>query len=144
MDVIIYATNSPANKVDKTLTELSHVTGYLREESTVKNPEITFALSDANNLDAGNYIYIPEFHRYYFRGEMVRDNKVVRVSFREDVLMSWKTQIRANTATVTRNENTSNGYLLDGNYKSLAYDEIVTKQFPNALTQDSIILLTVG
>lgn len=144
MDVIIYATNSPANKVDKALTELSHVTGYLREESTVKNPEITFSLADASNLDAGNYIYIPEFHRYYYRGEMVRDNKVVRVKFREDVLMSWKTQIRANRATVTRNEKLSNGYILDPSYKSLAYDEIVTKQFPNSLNNDSIVLLTVG
>ncbi len=144
MDVIIYSTNSPRNMVNKALTELSHVTGYLREESTVKNPEITFALADANNLDAGNYIYIPEFHRYYYRGEMVRDNKVVRVKFKEDVLMSWKDQIKLNTATVTRNENLANGYILDPSYKSLAYEEIVTKQFPNALTQDSIVLLTVG
>ena len=144
MDVIIYSTNSPSNKVDKALTELAHVTGYLRDGCDVKNPEIVFKNEDASNLIAGNYIYIPQWQRYYFRKDISREEKTVRVKFKQDVLMTFKTQIRANTATVTRNENTSNGYLLDANYKTLAYDEIVTKQFPNALTQDSIVLLTVG
>lgn len=144
MDVIIYSTNSPTNKVDKDLTELSHVTGFLRDGCDVKNPELVFKNEDASNLLAGNYIYIPEWQRYYFRKNISREEKTVRVKFHEDVLMTFKTQIRANVATITRNEVLSNGYILDPSYKSLAYDEIVTRRFPNELSQDSIVLLTVG
>lgn len=144
MNVVLYRNSSPRNKVDKAVSQLASITGYLKDESAVKNPEIEFSLADANNITGCNYAYIPDFNRYYYRGEIVRDNKTLRVKFKEDVLMSWRGELRANTATITRNANTSNGYLIDGNYKANAYRECVTKQFPNAIENDTLILITVG
>lgn len=144
MNIELYTTNSPNIKVDKILTPVATVSGYLKEPCTRKDPVIIFKKEDITNLELCNYIYIADFRRYYYRGVIEHDAGDVRVKFAEDVLMSWKNEIRLNNATVSRNETLSNGYLLDNKYKAYAYRECVTRQFPTALDGDSLILITVG
>lgn len=144
MTIDLYTTNSPNIQVDKALTAIASVSGYLKEPCTRKDPVIVFKKEDITNLELCNYIYIADFRRYYYRGVIEQDAGDVRVKFSEDVLMSWKNEIRLNSATVSRNANLSNGYLVDPNYKAYAYRECVTRQFPVALDTDSLILITVG
>jgi hypothetical protein len=115
----------------------------MRRETDVINPQFEIETSSAPT--AYNYLYCDYTGRYYFIREitMVR-NGLYRLSCHVDVLMTYGAAIRGKNATITRNEYTKNGYIPDERYKSLAYEEIVTKQFPNEMNQDSIILLTVG
>ena len=62
----------------------------------------------------------------------------------EDVRYSHREGIKGLTCTVARNENLKNGYLHDSSYNIYAYEQVVCKMYPNAINQDSIILMTVG
>ena len=71
-------------------------------------------------------------------------NQTVIITCKIDVLMSYRTKILSNTCTISKNENLSNAYLYDNGYQLLSYKNIVTKKFPSGLTDNSIILMTVG
>ena len=144
MNINIFATNSPNNQLEKVLVSIATTTGYIKDPTERKKPVVRFKLSDLSNLENCNYFYIPDFRRYYFKTGLTNDNGECVVTMREDVLMSWKDEIKMNAATVTRNENISNGYLNDPQFKAVAYEEIVTRQFPNAMEDDTLILMTVG
>lgn len=144
MNIELYVTNDVEIKVDKALTALSTVTGHIKEVCDRLAPTITFKVEDLASLELCNYVYIPDFRRYYYRGKITHNAKDLEVSFRVDPLMSWSSELKLNSATITRNQFMSNGYLVDNNYKAYAYKECVTRQFPNALDDDTLILITVG
>lgn len=144
MNITLYSTSSDPRVVSKALSGATTLSGcIMRRETDVINPQ--FEIETASAPTAYNYLYCDYTGRYYFIREiaMVR-NGLFRLSCHVDVLMTYGGAIRSKNATITRNEYTKNGYIPDERYKSLAYEEIVTKQFPNEMNQDSIILLTVG
>jgi hypothetical protein len=83
--------------------------------------------------------------RYYFidKVETTRTG-LTRFNCREDVLMTWNSEIKALTATLDRSETIFNGYLPDSDYNAKGYRAIVAKEFPQGLTTDSYILITTG
>lgn len=91
-----------------------------------------------------NYIYVDEFERYFFVDEKTFDGAFVIFDCTVDVLMSHKQGIYNTTATIDRNENESNAYLIDDKYKSYSYRQITCKSFANGLTHDNLILMSVG
>lgn len=102
--VTFYNNKAEANRVDKTgyLTAYAPISGTLKEKTSIINPTITFAMS---NVPEVNYAYIPVFNRYYFIENIssVR-NGLWEISFKCDVLMSYKDKILEQTALVARNE----------------------------------------
>ena len=144
MNITLYNNTSDPRAVTKALTGAATLSNcIMRDETEVVNPQ--FEIETASAPTAYNYLYCDYTGRYYFIREitMVR-NGLFRLSCHVDVLMTYAAAIRGKNATIARNEYTKNGYIPDERYKSLAYEEIVTKQFPNEMNQDSIILLTVG
>lgn len=145
MNIKLYRTTSPAIKVNKALTQRADITGEPHEIISDKEMTLRLAIGNLANVKASNFCYIAETGKYYFISPDYKiENQSVIIALKEDVLMSFKTAIYSQTCTVSKNENSSNSYLYDDGYQLLAYKNIVTKEFPQGLTDNSIILMTVG
>lgn len=142
--VKFYTVTDDNNKVAKTLgtaTEYDNVT--IKETTDVTAPVLR--ISNTANMSGINYCYIERYGRYYFVDKIeTTPDGFWLLHCRCDVLMSYKSQILALTGTLERSETVYNGYLMDNEYKAMSYRKIVTKQFPNAMTDDCFILMTVG
>lgn len=104
------------NRLDKTafLSEMEWIAGTLRDESSVVNPTL---IIEHATFPAWNYAYIPAFNRYYFIAEITSVRTGLwRISFRVDVLMSYKETIGETYAMVDRNEHSYDPYLFDDLY----------------------------
>lgn len=140
----LYTVSDDPRVVGKTKTGAGSTTITLKDGCSIDRPVVTFSASIASVANV-NYAYISTFHRYYWivdRKSLV--NGMVEFSLVSDPWESFASQLRACPATIVRNENTGNGYLIDNSYQLLAYNQIVTRTFPVGLTEDSMILLGAG
>lgn len=144
MNIILYSTNSPKNAVNKTLTQIASINGESNE--SIGDINTSFILSNAYiaNVQSSNYLYSGVTGKYYFITEKEIKNQTIKIIAHEDVLMSLKTQLLTNTCTISKNENIADSYLADNGYQIRTYKDIFTRKFPNGLTNDSIILMTIG
>lgn len=107
--LLLYKQNSENNALNKTLTYVDTISGKFNHSIGVKSLNI-----DVVDLSMNfNYVYIPSLNRYYFVDsiEIVSAN-VTRLHLREDVLMSWKSLIRQQSALVVRSEESTNKDIL--------------------------------
>lgn len=143
MNCIFYENKSDSRVVNKNLVEVTQKEILLKNENDLINPTIFLKNSE---LDSNiNYLYIERLNRYYFiNSKNLGVGNTLSLNCHVDVLQSHKDKILELVPTIARNENQANGYLIDSQYKSLAYNEIVCKSFPQGLTSDSLILMTVG
>lgn len=111
MEIILYNNTSENNKVGKTLTNETTISGSLRETTDIINPTLLLEY-DARDY---NYIYIPLFSRYYFitKVESVRTG-LWRIYCNIDVLESFKTEIKNLTAIIDKQKIVGNQYKDDG------------------------------
>ena len=144
MEVITYTTTDEAEKVTKTLTNAATYSNVTMKDPTdVVHPVIT--IQTTANLSSVNYMRIERYGRYYFAEKPIAvKNGVWELHCTCDPLMSFKESLLNIYGTVTRSETLYNGYLNDSQYKALSYRNIVTKTFPQAVANDSCILMTVG
>ena len=145
MVIDLYINSSENNRVSKVLSGKFELTGTLRGETNVINPEI---LIEHTNPTGYNYAYIPEFNRYYFINEFTAvRNGLWRVRLAVDVLETYKTQIKQMPAIIDKQQNkgNSNLYLNDGSYviDSRSYNTILNFSggFNNV---GEFILITAG
>lgn len=146
INISLYQMAEPENVFPKTIpaTPVSTHAITLKEGCSIDKPTISFS-GGAAIMSTVNYAYIDAFGRYYWiRDRNMLVNGVCELTLESDPLQSFSDGIKACTATITRNENLKNGYLLDERYKAKAYKKIVHKKFPHALDDMSIILMTVG
>ena len=144
MNIKLYHTNSPRNKLNKSISLVANIDG----ESNIginENPmRVVLSKGHLQGVQGSNYLYCTDTDKYYYIENYEVQNQTVILTCKVDVLMSFKSQILANTCTISKNENVSNGYLYDDGYQLLSYRNIVTKEFPNGFDTNSIILMTVG
>lgn len=91
-------------RVDKSnyLTSVGSLDGTLRTSVQITKPTIRIELSGVPNF---NYVYIPQFNRYYYVDEIVSVSKDIwDIVLSVDVLMSFKDTIRSQCAFVERNQ----------------------------------------
>lgn len=108
-----YKSTAEKNRMDKSayLTEIIQSTGALRRATSIISPEFEFIY---NKVPDFNYVYIPNFNRYYFIDNIVSlRNNVWTLSLSVDVLMSFKEQIKECDGFIARNEFEFNHYLID-------------------------------
>lgn len=108
-----YKSTAEKNRMDKStyLTEIIQSTGTLRRATSIISPEFEFIY---NKVPDFNYVYIPNFNRYYFIDNIVSlRNNVWTLSLSVDVLMSFKEQIKECDGFIARNEFEFNNYLID-------------------------------
>ena len=113
----LYQVNDDLNVMGKTIpTATSTHTIKLKDGCSIDRPVVTFSAM-ASALAPLNYAYIDTFQRYYWivdRKSLV--NGIMELTLESDPLESFKDDIKRRRATITRNENTSQGYLNDSNY----------------------------
>lgn len=144
MNITLYKTSSPPNKLDKALNSAISMTGTLRDETNVMTPSI---IVNAGNISDYNYCVISDFHRSYFITSIdsVR-NGVWRINLKCDVLTTYKSEIRQLNAIISKqekdNKNTNKMYN-DGTYKSTPETFSQVINFPETLsTGIPVYLLT--
>ena len=144
MNIKLYNTTSPRNKLNKTLNLVADING--ESNITIDEHNCVFVLSIGHliGVQGSNYMYCTDTKKYYYIENYEVINQTVRIQCKVDVLMTYKTQILTNTCTISRNENVANGYLIDNNYQVLAYKAVMTRNFPKSLDDFSYILMTVG
>ena len=145
MVIKLYKTASDPKTVDKILSDEKTINGVCRDPINYIDPVIEIqGQTDLHMYEGYNYMYIEDFARYYFINITPESYDLNLISGHCDVLKSSASWLRQRNATLTRNERMYNAYLNDPNFNAYAYKNIVTKQFPNAVNLDSIILMTVG
>ena len=132
--IALYTNNSSPETVDKNITSLGSLTGDYRGSVNILSPVIQVTpsgtLTVAKILTECNYAYITETGRYYFvTGITAVANDLIELELRVDVLMSWKTQILAQSVIVSRNEKEYQLYLDDSALKVFNNPNICTYNF---------------
>lgn len=130
------------NKVNKTLQENEEYTGVLNSTVNVLTPVVRFRTHTPVTF---NYVYIDSLHRYYFVSELSQDGDVCTVRLKVDVLMTYKDNILASSATLTKGENV-NKYVSNRSNVVDLRPNIRKLDFPNKeLLNDtgSIIMVTI-
>lgn len=144
---IVFSTNSsPVNRIDKALTTVITATGTLRDGTSILNPEVEIETALTESMvGAINYAYIEVFGRYYYVTDIKTEtNGLWIVSMHVDVLMTYKTEIRAQNAVVARQEASFNMYLDDGWFMAYQNPIIQTKYFSNPTpfeTQEFVLVI---
>ena len=145
MIIHIQQTTSEKNRIGKSISTLYTAHGALREETSIINPVIRISGANVPSLKNANYMYIPDFNRYYFITDIksIR-NGLIEISGHVDVLQTYAGQIRNNTAIIKRNANSWNLYIEDGLFKTYANPHIFTKLFPSGFKNPSFVLSVAG
>lgn len=101
--ILTFLQNDPNDHVTKTLTGVKVFDGSFRTPINIKSFEIDVADFNAYQRGGYNYIYLPILKRFYYvRAVTQISNDLTRLYLSEDVLMSWASLIRQQTAFVTR------------------------------------------
>lgn len=146
MTIKLYINNSENIRASKNIVELGTYTGTLREECSVEEPVILMELP-ASVGGSVNYMYIEEFHKYYFVSKDVVNNNLYRLSGTEDYLSTWISQLNECTGLCIRNEEDTNYFLEDSERVEYADNHYLIRNFPASFSDEanggSIILITV-
>lgn len=144
MEIILQINSSEKNRLDKNITDIVTMSGTLRESTSVVDPKIVIE-GDLSSFVNCNYMTIPVFNRSYFINNITSvNNALFEISAHVDVLSTYKSQIRQNTAIIARQEKKWNLYLNDGVFKTYQNPHIVTKAFPSGFTEQHFIFSVAG
>lgn len=144
MNITLQVNNSDFHVINKNITDVSSLSGYLRESSSIINPVVMIEVP-AGSIAGCNYMTISEFGRSYYITdiESVRAN-LTRVTAHVDVLYTYRNQILNATGIIKRQQNLWNLYLDDGVFKVYNNPQILTKAFPSGFSTMSFILAVAG
>lgn len=131
------------NKITKRPSSVMTLTGHLREKTDIVNPVIN--IEYAGTLTNVNYMWIPEFNRYYFitKIESIRTG-LWRVYAHCDVLKTYSEGILGTPCVVARNEKQYNLMLNDSYFKVYANPRLQVANFPNKFSGYSYVLVMKG
>lgn len=144
MTINFYVNQSEKNRLDKTLTSAFDLNGELKEDCSIIDPVIK-VVADVSSMASVNYMYIASFGRYYFINNVISiNNDICEVHAHVDVLSTYKDEIRAQRAVVSRQEKKWNLYLNDGVFKTYQNPYIITKAFSSGFTSQHFVLSIAG
>lgn len=128
MQVQIYKTSSERHRLSKSLSNQINKTCHILDGTSITDPVIVIGY-DASIL-SHSYAYITDFGRYYFITNMeVLPGQEIRLSLHVDVLMTYKDQIKACNARVTRSQS---------NYDPMISDNLIINKVNTNITQRKI------
>lgn len=141
MIVKLYTTTSEDNALDKELTLVREVDINLLSQTSQIDFDITLS---GDKVDA-NYMEVPSWGKYYF----LREPNILRkgyTSYRavEDVLATYRAEIRNQTGIIARQENKANLYISDPSFPVENRNRIFFKKFPHSFENGLSYYLTIG
>lgn len=147
MEIRLYKTLSDPKDVDKVLTaEIKIEDVNVKSDCSLLEPHFLISKSDRAFFIGYNYVYVPDFKRYYFLGSPVfYPGGYVLLPCKIDALMSFRGGIRGLNALVERQENIYNPYIADSYIKVSQGMKI--KAVDNGLVGDetySTYITTIG
>ena len=145
MVITFYNTPSDPRVVSKTLgTSTGSATGVLHERVNSLRMTVRLPGSLYNVVTQSNYVMLDLTQKYYYIESYEVQNDCCFIVLKEDVLMSYATQIKAMQATIDRSASEYNGFLYDNGYEMLAYKKNAVRKFNVGLDTWDMILTTVG
>lgn len=145
MTLTLYKCTSENQRVDKSsyLGSGSTYTFSFKDESSAFEPSVL--ISTSTNITDKNYAYIDTLGRYYYITDitLVRAG-LYRVKLHVDVLMTYRTQIKACSAVIKRQELDTNMYLDDPEFKVYNNKRIDCYTFSSPFTKSLEFILTVA
>lgn len=136
-EFILYQNKGELSRVDKTnyLTNKGSIYGIFRDTVSITN--LTVVIEYDKFIDF-NYVYIPNFNRYYFVTDIkIINNKLYELDLTVDVLMSYKYGISWTYAFIDRNEYIYNPMIEDKKRIIEAGYDIDTKKVSNRFFFDA-------
>lgn len=142
-DIVLMNNQQELNKITKTPTTVMTLSGTLREQTDIVDPQIN--VEYAGTLVNVNYMYISEFHRYYFitKIESVRTG-LWRIYGHCDVLKTYSEGILGTPCVVARSESKYNLYLNDSAFKAYSNPRLQIAKFPQKFSGEDYILIMKG
>lgn len=142
-NIVLMNNRDELNKISKTPSTVMTLTGSLREETDIVDPEINIEYN--GTLTNVNYMYVPEFNRYYFiiKIESVRTG-LWRVYAHCDVLKTYAQAILGTTAVIARSESKYNLLLNDSMFKVYSNPRLQCINFPKKFYGESYVLVMMG
>lgn len=130
----LYSFSGENELVDKTpkLSGVVTLTGDLREATDIFDPVIK--IQYIGNLKK-NYLRISEFDKYYYINDIVSViNDIWELSCEEDVLMTFKEEIRQQIAVISKQEKSNyNKQYVDGTFKTIVDEAMEITPFTVSL-----------
>lgn len=146
MNIKLQLNNSPKNALTKDVTDILELTSVtLKNQTDIINPVFIVSTPTDTNILGSNYLYCSTLGRYYFITDIksVR-NGVWEITGHIDVLSTYATEIKAQTAIIRRQANSWNLYLNDGIFKVYQNTKAVTAEFPTGFSTYQYILAVAG
>lgn len=142
-DIVLMNNQEELNKITKSPQTVMTLSGTLRENTDIVDPEINVAYN--GTLTNVNYMYIAELHRYYFitKIESVRTG-VWRIYAHCDVLKTYAEAILGTECVVARSESRYNLLLNDSMFKVYSNPRLQIANFPNKFSGESYVLIMKG
>lgn len=142
-DIVLMNNQEELNKISKNPTTVMTLSGTLREQTDIVDPQINVEYS--GNLVNVNYMYISEFNRYYFitKIESVRTG-LWRIYAHCDVLKTYAQAILGTECVVARSEKRYNLFLNDAAFKAYSNPRIQIAAFPQKFTGEDYVLVMKG
>lgn len=146
MNITLYANKSDIHVVSKQISQVQILNNVVCKEPTNLQSPVLFVNIIPSNIANFNYVYIPDFKRYYFANVTTRNANNVQINCKVDPLMSFSNEIKNINAIVERQTNNYNLYLQDLQIPNYVYRRVQTKVFPQQPlnVNGTMILATSG
>lgn len=141
MNVNLYTVKLIANKINKDLNTPIIKSCHLKDNCGVENPVII--LKHDASLMGVNYVYIPDFNRYYFVTGKTLINHELHISLHVDVLTSFKNDILSSVCTATRS-NFRNDEIRDTMIEELPKNNVEYRKLGGAVTGSTYVMIIGG
>lgn len=142
-DIVLMNNQEELNKITKNPVSVMTLNGTLREQTDLVNPQINIEYN--GTLTNVNYMYIAEFHRYYFitKIESVRTG-LWRVYAHCDVLKTYAEGILGTEAVVARSETRYNLLINDSMFKVYSNPRLQIIKFPQTFNDATSYVLVMN
>lgn len=141
MNVNFYNMKFKKNELNKVLNTPIVKACSVKDGITLEDPVLCLGY-DAT-LPTYNYVYIPDFQRYYFVTGRKIDGKTMYISLHVDGLMSFKNDIMSSVGTATRS-NFYNKNIPDKMVASLPGENIQYRTLSSAFSGETYVLILGG
>ena len=141
----LYKTSSDKRAVNKALTTVMDATAEIWGDCDILSPSLFLNVAPGINFNYLQILDAPFNGRYYFVDNItIMQNGIMRVPCSIDVLMSHKSDIKKETAILSRQSNIANLYFNDPDLPIENRSNVSFKQFPKGLENKAYYYLLIG